>query len=641
MDMKRFVLFWALLQVFLLGITALADEVVRDEWQIVHFNDQPIGYVHTYVRGFSQEGNLVIESKVRSELRLSRFGQEMQISSNAYTLEDSEGMILRFDSETVAQGIKTSTRGVLEGSVLKIIRTIGGRDSEMEVDVSGCVGPFAAFMKLKMGGLKEGMVLKYRNFAPELLKVSSVEVKVLGKEKTRLLGSEEELWKVESKIEVLGFPVTEWMDDDFKVRKTFTPILGGMTTYSVDKETALAVMEQGEIPDVLAGSVIRSSLLIPHPYATNLVWYKISSTAEHADPELFELTGQRILKREGNAIRLEVKALNPDGDPDVELPIEEPGVEEEYLKANQYIESDDPVLRSRAREIVGRESNAYAAAKKLEGWVNEKMIGSLSAGAFNTARETLDLLEGDCTEHAVLLAGLLRAVGIPARVAVGVVYLDGGFYGHMWTEAYVGGWIGLDATLAAPKIDAARIKMTESSLADISVNEAFLGVVRLLGNITLEVENFEVGSWGRTVSGQDHSGGIEVDRYSDLLFKFEVRIPEGWKAELLKGEEMLGGHLMRMVKGDAVISIRAVSPHPSFDLNSLMMGLRMSGRGKNAKIERLSGCKSIRVAFKEEDELRRVCLIKDGDTLIIISSKGLPEDDTTFEKAVDSFAKRK
>ena len=65
-------------------------------------------------------------------------------------------------------------------------------------------------------------------------------------------------------------------------------------------------------------------------------------------------------------------------------------------------------------------------------------------------REVARSLEGDCTEHAVLLAALCRARKIPARVAFGLVYYppQKGFAYHMWNEVWIADrWIPLDATL--------------------------------------------------------------------------------------------------------------------------------------------------------------------------------------------------
>ena len=75
--------------------------------------------------------------------------------------------------------------------------------------------------------------------------------------------------------------------------------------------------------------------------------------------------------------------------------------------------------------------------------------------------------KGDCTEHAVLLAALCRARGIPARVAIGLVYVSAaqGFGYHMWNEVWIdGGWIPLDATIARGGTGAAHLKLADSSL---------------------------------------------------------------------------------------------------------------------------------------------------------------------------------
>ena len=48
------------------------------------------------------------------------------------------------------------------------------------------------------------------------------------------------------------------------------------------------------------------------------------------------------------------------------------------------------------------------------------------------ALETLRNRVGDCNEHAVLLAALARAAGIPAQVEAGLVYQKGRFYYHAW-----------------------------------------------------------------------------------------------------------------------------------------------------------------------------------------------------------------
>ncbi len=110
--------------------------------------------------------------------------------------------------------------------------------------------------------------------------------------------------------------------------------------------------------------------------------------------------------------------------------------------------------------------------------------------AFASAAEVAESREGDCTEHAVLLAALLRACGIPSRVAIGLVYVEhaGGFGYHMWTEAYLDGqWLPLDGIMGQGGTSAAYLKLADSSLEGATAYSSFLAVAQVLGQLTVKV----------------------------------------------------------------------------------------------------------------------------------------------------------
>lgn len=95
--------------------------------------------------------------------------------------------------------------------------------------------------------------------------------------------------------------------------------------------------------------------------------------------------------------------------------------------------------------------------------------GTLAVG-YASASEVIQTLKGDCTEHSVLLVALCRAVGIPARAASGILYVDSWlgekrvFGGHQWTQVYLDGkWYDVDATLSAPHTSAGRITQSVGS----------------------------------------------------------------------------------------------------------------------------------------------------------------------------------
>src|SRR5438067_10914509 len=128
---------------------------------------------------------------------------------------------------------------------------------------------------------------------------------------------------------------------------------------------------------------------------------------------------------------------------------------------------------AKAKEILGPEKDAYASAKKINAWVFSHMVSDYGASA-DRSTDVLRTMKGDCTEHALLATALLRAAGIPARRADGVIYLqqnDGvpALYWHEWVEAYVGEWTQLDPTFNEDVAHATPFAVREEGNAHITV----------------------------------------------------------------------------------------------------------------------------------------------------------------------------
>jgi hypothetical protein len=122
---------------------------------------------------------------------------------------------------------------------------------------------------------------------------------------------------------------------------------------------------------------------------------------------------------------------------------------EPFLAPEDFIESDDPVLNGKAKHIAAGAADSWDAAKRLSLWVAENIGYDIPGGA--SARNTYNLKEGECGAHSRLMAAFCRAVGIPARVVWGCMYVpnrDGSFGQHAWNEVYMGeaGWIPIDTT---------------------------------------------------------------------------------------------------------------------------------------------------------------------------------------------------
>jgi len=155
-----------------------------------------------------------------------------------------------------------------------------------------------------------------------------------------------------------------------------------------------------------------------------------------------------------------------------------------YLAPAPFIESDDPAIVATARQVAGAERDATAVANALVAWVNEHLEQAPSV-TVPSAREVLAARRGDCNEHAVLLAALARAAGIPARVVAGVMYLDGAFYYHAWTELWLGRWVSADAVFRQLPADATHVKFIEGG------PERHVALAALVGQLAFTAEESE------------------------------------------------------------------------------------------------------------------------------------------------------
>ena len=92
---------------------------------------------------------------------------------------------------------------------------------------------------------------------------------------------------------------------------------------------------------------------------------------------------------------------------------------------------------------------------------------------------------------ALLTAALCRAEGVPARTAVGLLYVHKGkpqMGFHLWTEVCIDGrWLGLDSTLGLGRISATHLKIADQSWHGANSLLPLLPVERVLGKVRIEV----------------------------------------------------------------------------------------------------------------------------------------------------------
>lgn len=256
-----------------------------------------------------------------------------------------------------------------------------------------------------------------------------------------------------------------------------------------DRDLAMSVVDP---PEIMQATFIQPDKSIRSPRKATNASFRVRS-ANAPLPDLPQDASQRTTRESDRVFRVTVDSGRTTPATEAER--------SEALLQSAMLDREDPVilrLRDQARPDAGSSDALRAEAMRrfVYQHISEKSLGVGFASASDVARSQT----GDCTEHAVLLAALLRADGIPARVVSGLVYADS-FVGsrdifgyHMWTQAAIETepglwvWTDLDATLSmSTPFDATHIALDVSLLNDITGNNAMLALAPLLGTLSIEV----------------------------------------------------------------------------------------------------------------------------------------------------------
>jgi Flp pilus assembly protein TadD len=168
---------------------------------------------------------------------------------------------------------------------------------------------------------------------------------------------------------------------------------------------------------------------------------------------------QSVEDRPDGSILLTVKPRRAVVATKQQLPITAPELAE-FLKPAGLRE--DVTVASQAREIAGKDQDAWSVARKLSDWTFKnlkwKRVDGASAGA------TLATREADCLEFSELFVAMARSIGLPARIVSGLVHSGSSFGGHAWVEVWVGEWVELDPTWGTNFVDATHVRSSSSEL---------------------------------------------------------------------------------------------------------------------------------------------------------------------------------
>lgn len=462
-----------------------------EQWYAIEMMGDKAGWM--VMREQTKDGRIISETEMR--LELLRGGQGTSVGIESRFVETGDGEPVSMTSTMKLGAMPTETEYIFEDGQVRVISRQGDQESTATrpAPTGEWLTPAAAAREMEKMIDAERRTFSMRSIDPtaglqivesnyQLIEQTTIDV--LGK---RVPAIE---WRLTQSM-MPGTQMTIFTDLEGTPIRTETNLAGvRMIMLATEKELALSDLKPSEI---MFESLVRPSRPIDAPRQTRRGVYTLS-IPEGSMPQIPDTGVQQVRPVADNAVRVTIDLNDP-----APAPRDEVG-DPKYLGASSMIDPRDSEIRAlAARALEGAGGSDAEKAERLRRFVHVFIDNKSLDVGFASASEVCRTAEGDCTEHGVLLAALLRTQDIPARVATGLIYVDQ-FIGqeqifgyHMWTQALldVGGemtWVDLDATFGPDEsMDATHIALSVSALDEGSVVNSIAAQAPLMGQLEIEV----------------------------------------------------------------------------------------------------------------------------------------------------------
>jgi|GEM_PF-3287168 len=620
-------------------------EVLREIWYVSTIAGEETGSVCQRVCAVDGDDGAVYRTLTSATVVLERIGRERTVRSENWTIEDGEGRVLRIHHREIDSGHETICDVAAEGDEAALTLTSVGEPESSTVSWDrSLLGPVGIQKLRREKGFAAGTNYSYKMFSPDYAKAITVSVFVKGSAETELLDRRRAtLIHVTNTIDLLpGVVVNEWWDEEGETIKTSITMMGKRRESFLTTAERATHAEQTEFKaDLLLEAVSHSDINLPNPYRLDSILYAIEATKGEIDlPAGIDDIRQKTIDSDGRGATLLVRALNPKGFQKRPLANRSDAIAP-YLEPNPFLQCGDETLGKAAARIVGRERDAWKAAQRLERFVFEHITEKKLGTAFASAAEVFEQRSGDSTEHAVLLACLCRSQGIPARVAMGFMYLGGVFGGHMWTEVWINGhWYALDGVMGMGRVDPTHIRLASSSLNEGRLGEAFLSALRGLGDLDIKVLEFTRRDATVTVGKNFKDYAIDGDRYTNTLYGISFTKPADHRFVHYERDFSAMTFTLVSLKGSTEMVLKAMPAAYSFSMGDFKQRIKSQGGLVSSVLDVEIDRRPAKVFVTEsKGQRRRILVLVEHDTCYVFEAliDEAARDTRVFERVIASI----
>ncbi len=438
----------------------------RDSWKNIFQNNRKIGSSHTTLSK-TKNGYLLKETLY---MRINTMGLVQDISLKTDGKLNPDFTLSSFDFEISSGRFRFAAQGVVSGDVLSIKTHSLGSTRNIDIRIKEKLYVSAGILDaVNASGIEPGDEFVFRVFDPATMGQEPVIVRVIGKEDIRIMGDMKEATKVS--LIFKGAIQQAWIGENGEVLKEKG--LLGINLEKTTRDDALFGLPVESSQDLTWVASVPSNVLIDD--ARQLTGLEVEIWGINYD-DVYLDGGRQTFN--DNVLVINKESLSDF--PAVYDVNKMEYIERKFLKPTPFIQSDHPKILNLVKKIVSIDDKPLEKANKLVAWIY-KNIKKRPVLSLPDALATLEIGVGDCNEHAVLLAALARAAGIPVKVEAGLVYLNGRFYYHAWNLLYLGKWITADSLFGQIPADVTHIRFSSG----IQIQQ--LDIMSIIGKIRLKI----------------------------------------------------------------------------------------------------------------------------------------------------------
>lgn len=449
----------------------------RDLWMgIFAADDERVGFINMRMYPSMKNGEAGAVLHLTTRISVSMLGLPAQLRLNSEAWMHNQRGIEMF--QLVLESAEHHSR--IEGEVVD-----GALKAEMYV--AGEVVPFSwpvgeglqlsgglNLPALNLPQLEPGQEVQVQTFDLATMQLGVARLRRVDEATIDIGGEPVETVIIETTMS--GMTTRAWVTAEEEVVQAETPF--GLWLRKLSPTEAMSPLDPSERPSFVEQLAVRVEGSLP---SSELDALRVR--IQGIDEAKYPPEDGRLQIRESSDVFRFVRSAPPGAIPAEPLTDE---ARARYLADDAFIPARHARIQETASAIVGELEDPWDQALAIYAWTYEN-IEKVPVISVPVALDVLHSLEGDCNEHAVLFTALARAVGIPTRIAIGLVWSEAmeGFGYHAWPEAHVGHWVPMDPTLGEPIAGATHIKLLNGNI------DQWVQLVPYLGQLELEVLSYE------------------------------------------------------------------------------------------------------------------------------------------------------